>query len=721
MTINVVKGQTDKPAASDQLIRALIAQPDISGELFIGYPIVSTSSGRYVVDAILISPERGVVIFDVVEGRDLGDYQPRQDDLANKIDARLRTHDALMSRRSLRISVNVLTYAPAVPHHDLSADYPIATSETLTPALSAFRWPTQSDDVYAAALSAIENIATIRHPLQRRTTSVPDSRGAKLERLEQSIATLDRNQNRAVIETAEGIQRIRGLAGSGKTIVLALKAAYLHALNPEWRIAVTFNTRSLKDHFRRLIRDFVLEQARAEPNWDKLRVISAWGGGGGSERDGIYHEFCRLHDVDYFNYREASQRFRGATPFAGACEHALKQATELRPAYDAILIDEAQDLPPEFLRLCYALLNQPTRLIYAYDELQSLTGLSLPPPHEIFAPRPDDPDKLHFPDIGDGLGRNDIILARCYRNSRPVLSTAHALGFGIYRISPDEGQPGLVQMFDQPTLWTDTGYEVVNGALAEGRPVTLRRNSETSPEFLEAHSAPDDLIQFKVFETPDKQNAWLANAIKANLMHDELRHNDIMVINPDPRTTRDNAGPIRRQLFEMGINSHLAGVDTDPDIFFGTDDESITFTGVHRAKGNEAGMVYIINAHETHSTALNLATLRNRLFTAITRSKAWIRVVGVGSRMETLQREYQALEAHQFSLAFTYPTADERQHLRIVHRDMSESERKRVRARQQQAADLARGLESGDVQVADLDPVVVSKLTVLLRNTADAD
>ena len=31
-------------------------------------------------------------------------------------------------------------------------------------------------------------------------------------------------QSKAVIETVDGVQRIRGLAGSGKTIVLALKA-----------------------------------------------------------------------------------------------------------------------------------------------------------------------------------------------------------------------------------------------------------------------------------------------------------------------------------------------------------------------------------------------------------------------------------------------------------------------------------------------------------------
>ena len=97
-----------------------------------------------------------------------------------------------------------------------------------------------------------------------------NSRGAKLKRLEDSIATLDNRQSRAVIETVNGVQRIRGLAGSGKTIVLALKAAYLHVQHPDWRIAVTFNTRSLKGQFRRLINNFSVEQAGEEPL--RLRV-----------------------------------------------------------------------------------------------------------------------------------------------------------------------------------------------------------------------------------------------------------------------------------------------------------------------------------------------------------------------------------------------------------------------------------------------------------------
>ena len=83
-------------------------------------------------------------------------------------------------------------------------------------------------------------------------------------------------------------------------------------------------------------------------------------------------------------------------------------------------------------------------------------------------------------------------------------------------------------------------------------------------------------------------------------------------INTDPLTTRANLGPIRKALLDDNISSHLAGVDTSADLFFMSGAESVTFTVIHRAKGNEAGMVYIVNAQECQSSTYNLARVRNR-------------------------------------------------------------------------------------------------------------
>ena len=415
-------------------------------------------------------------------------------------------------------------------------------------------------ELFESTLSALQNISTIRKSKVKREVARADSKGAKLKRLEDSIATLDNMQSKAVIETTDGVQRIRGLAGSGKTIVLALKAAYLHAQHPDWRIAVTFNTRSLKGQFRRLINTFSIEQTGDEPDWDRLRILSAWGAPGGSDRDGIYHEFCRKHEIRYSDYRSAKFEYKTADPFAAACENALSEARSISTLYDAILIDEAQDFPPAFLRLCYETLEGHKRLVYAYDELQNLSGDSLPPPEDIFGRRQDGTPKVSLDNPGGNLPRRDIILEKCYRNSRPVLVTAHSLGFGIYRTPPKTRSTGLVQMFDNANLWGEIGYEVRSGSLSENQKVVLRRTDDSSPGFLEEHSSVEDLVVFNAFDTEEEQAEWVANSIKENLEKDELRHDDIVVINPDPLTTRKQTGPIRRRLLEMNINSHLAGV-----------------------------------------------------------------------------------------------------------------------------------------------------------------
>lgn len=703
MSITVVRGTNKKPAASRALTELLAHRGDLSGELFIGYPIIRTADGGYPIDALLISSETGIVAFDLIEGKSLDDYPTRQDDSANKLEAYLKSHAELVDRRTLRIPIHTISYAPGLSTSDIADGYPLANDATLVDRLRRFRWENRSPVVYSSALSVIQSTSTIRKNRTRREVEREGSRGARLKRLEDQIATLDPVQSKAVIETIDGVQRIRGLAGSGKTIVLALKAAYLHAQHPDWRIAVTFYTRSLKGHFRSLIERFSFSQTGEEPDWDTLRVINAWGAPGRPERDGIYHQFCRTHDVDYFDFMSARSKFGRGREFSESCRLAIERSSQTKALYDVILVDEAQDLSPHFLRLCHLLLDDDKRLIYAYDELQNLSGASLPSPEEIFDA------SGNGASAADGTD-NDLILDICYRNSRPLLVTAHALGFGVYRNPEDQSGMGLVQMFDHPRLWQDIGYRPKAGELRPGASVTLLRPERTSPRFLEDHSGIDDLIQFKCFESPGAQADWLIDEIKRNIEVDELRHDDIIVVNPDPLTTRQKVGPIRAKLLEAGIDSHVAGVDTEADTFFRTGERSVTFTGIFRAKGNEAGMVYVINAQDCHAAARNLATIRNRLFTAITRSKAWIRVLGVGQDMARLIDEYQALKSRGFELQFTYPTKEQRERLRIIHRDRSAQEERRLRDRESMVRDLVRDLESGNTSIRDFDPALISEL-----------
>lgn len=706
MALTIIRGTNQKPVSSRALAQVLSGDPNIEGELYIGYPILGSADGRLAIDALLVSLEHGLVLFDLVEGVHGGEYETRQYDAANVLEAKLRVHKELVLKRTLLVDIHTLTYGPAVSDLELNDDTecPVANSSTLLDVLKKQVWEASDEHILQRARSAIQNISTIRQGKGRREVKKDDSRGARLKRLEGSIATLDAMQSRAVIETVEGVQRIRGLAGSGKTIVLALKAAYLHSQHPDWRIAVTFTTRSLKAQFHRFINTFFVSQTGEEPDWDRIRIVNTWGAPGQPARDGLYYEFCRTHQVEYYDFENARQKFGRNHEFQSACAHALKTATEYQELYDAILIDEAQDCPKEFLRLCYAILAPTKNLVYAYDELQNLSGETMPPPEDIFGLDDDKRPIVSLSDPTPSGARRDITLDICYRNSRPVLSSAHALGFGIYRRKQD-GPTGLVQMFDQPSLWSEIGYNVKSGELTPGHKVVLERTDYTSPPFLENHSPLEDLIQFWRFESKDDQAAWLANEIKINLADDELQGDDIVVINPDPLTTRNETGPIRALLLKHGVTSHLAGVTTNPDVFFLPDNDSVTFTGVYRAKGNEAGMVYIINANDCFD-GFNLASARNRLFTAITRSKAWVRVLGVGDSMNRLSEEFTRICKHNFELDFKYPTDEERKYITIVHRDIPGKARASIKAGQPGMRALLAELVAGTVRREDLDPDV---------------
>lgn len=638
-----------------------------------------------VVDAIWISEKYGIVIFDLVEGDVCDDRSQIKDEVFYKIRSKLGQYPKLNIKREFAVSMNVITYAPAV--HSRNDD--IFSDINLLPEIERIEdW--DHPELFSNVLSVIQSVVNLKEET-KRDILVPGSRGDKILTLEKTLANLDGQQERAVVEYRDGPQRIRGLAGSGKTIVLALKAAYLHVLHPEWDICVTFNTRSLKEQFKKLISKFCANQAGDTPNWEKIKIIHAWGG---VKSEGVYSEVCKEHGLEFFDLSKArnSKILNRANELE--FDYVCKKANEeirgrdkdgFKKMYDVILIDEAQDLPESFLQLCFNVLGTPKRIIYAYDELQNLNkGESLQSPLDIF-----------------GVEAQDTILKKCYRNSRPLLVTAHALGFGIYR----EG--GMVQFFDRPQLWQELGYSEKNGLqLNPGANVCLLRTNDNSPLYLQQHSTIEDILIFKKFDTIDQQSKWIAREIENNIKNEELKYSDIVVINPNAITTKKEITSIRSILQGIGISSHIAG-EIDSDIFF--QEKSITFTGINRAKGNESAMVYIINAQDCYSNEKlednkSLLKKRNILFTAITRSKAWVRVCGIGERMDKLIEEYEKVKAHNFELNFSYPTSQEIQEMNLIHRDFSSEESAKISSdvgAMSDTLDVIRRIKQGDAFIED--------------------
>ena len=148
------------------------------------------------------------------------------------------------------------------------------------------------------------------------------------------------------------------------------------------------------------------------------------------------------------------------------------------------------------------------------------------------------------------------------------------------------------------------------------------------------------------------------------------------MIVPEPYTLRSEAESVIRALQKFGISAHVAGISSSQDELF--QKRSVAICHIHRAKGNEAPVVYVLNAHECYSGS-ELTKRRNMLFTAITRSRAWVRILGIGSEMKNLSKEIEDVRKNNYQMIFKVPSAAEIARFRTIHRDMSEEELAKLR------------------------------------------
>lgn len=693
--LNVTYGDTRHADVVGSLVQAL-EQAEVSGDLYVGYPVLNTSEGKLDVDALLISDAHGLVAFDLrnpqAGGADEAATEAalaRQDELYAILDSKLKTYPELRRGRSLAFTPHTITIVPDIQGPAQVEDRTFATFQTLAPVLEAF--PPVDAGTVRRLSAAIQHTSTIK-PLKKRTdVTKPGSRGNILKSVEAEIANLDAWQKKAAIEFPEGPQRIRGLAGSGKTIVLAQKAAFLHTRFPEWNIALTFQTRSLYQQFRNLITRFCFEFISDAPDWSKLHLLHAWGS---SSSSGIYSEIAAAAGHPARDFSFAKDRFGANRAFEGICRELLK-ATEqnsVRPLWDVVLIDEAQDFPNEFFKLVYQATPKPHRVVWAYDELQNLGEFAMQPAEDLFGR-----DKNGNPKVTlvnkEGQPQQDIVLPVCYRNTKWNLTSAHGTGFGTYR--PE----GLVQIFDTPSLWEDIGYQFVKGRPKGNVDVSIARKPSASPEYFEKLLQPADAVLARTFRTAAEQYNFIAEQIDKNLNDDELDYDDILVVFCSPLTVRTDAAGLAAALRKKRITSHIAGVTSSRDRVFS--EKSVALTGIYRAKGNEAPMVYVADAQYCAS-GLELARRRNILFTAMTRSRAWVRVTGYGPDMQRLKAELDAVAQHEWRLEFRYPTKEEIKKLHLLHQDMPADQKEKVEADLEALARIVQRIDEGLLDPASL-------------------
>jgi superfamily I DNA and RNA helicase len=558
----------------------------------------------------------------------------------------------------------------------------------------------KSDLEWRTVRSIAQGVRPLRTGLSGHLPNKKQTIGEAIKELEKQIALLDTEQEKAAKQIAPGIQRIRGLAGTGKTVLLAMRAAEIHRRYPDKKILFTFNTQSLYNQARKLITQFYRFRVDEDPDWDKLHVRHAWGG---RNRPGVYFEICERQGVIPLSFSDVKGGKK--QPFQIVCQSALTR--QIKPEYDFILVDEAQDFPNEYFQVLLKLSYSPHQICYAYDELQSLYNTEIPKSDEMFGF--DDQGKPYVTFDGEdypGGIEKEFVLHRSYRCPQPVLMLAHALGLGLYN------PHGCVQMLEKEESWQSLGYEIKAGKLEKGEVVEIFRPNEHSPnQITEIYNGEEDLVVTKVFNDRAEELIWIAESITNDIRVEKVAPDQIIVISLDSKLAKDYMSSLQIHLVNQGIPSNIPGSIDDKAAFM--EPGKVTLSTINRAKGNEAPIVYILSFESLYDYVDSVEN-RNKAFTSISRSKAWVRITGVGRKMKQAQNEVEKIRLDYPSFKFVFPDMEAIRKLDA----QTVKRRRQVDKAKATTADLLNYAPEVLEAIAKSDPKMVQELLKRLKEVA---
>ncbi len=414
---------------------------------------------------------------------------------------------------------------------------------------------------------------------------------------------------------------------------------------------------------RKKISDYYIPEAKQNPNWERLEVLHAWGG---RNQPGLYSQVC-----SNYGYRpETYSEVRGASDALGDIYKRFlsKHRLNLRPVYDLILIDEAQDFSSPIFETAFLLCKDPKRIVWAYDEFQTMTDLRMPAPEDLFGYAEDGSPNISSEALEGtypGGIEKDFILPNSYRNPRISLVAAHGLALGLRR------PQGIIDMLDHRRDWEALGYEVqqptVKSTFEPGDEIVLERperNSKNTLENLIRGSGSDDksLVEFNEYRNRVEEITAIAQKIQGLVVQDGVSADEIIVVSLAVGSCKNDFSLLRSLLTEMGIRSIMPGFIEAPSQF--KEPGAVTLSTPFRAKGNEANIVFVMGTEVVVGDAT--FRMRNALFVGMTRSRGWTYMSGLSGGAGALKAELDSLLSSYPVLQFAYPSVEELRRRRII-------------------------------------------------------
>ncbi|WP_198399829.1 UvrD-helicase domain-containing protein [Bradyrhizobium yuanmingense] len=188
-----------------------------------------------------------------------------------------------------------------------------------------------------------------------RQIALPLDDAPRADSSDRTLAVMDLHQEQFARSLGEGHRIIRGVAGSGKTLILAFRAEYLaraaakpvlilcYANGIAGRLEDAMQSRGVEDRV----------QVLTFHSWC-YRMLRTYGIAAPSERD----------------YPDYAERLAASvSEVVKAVDHGHIPAEQ----YDAVLIDEAHDFEPQWLALAAKMVNPRTKaLMVVYDDIQAI-------------------------------------------------------------------------------------------------------------------------------------------------------------------------------------------------------------------------------------------------------------------------------------------------------------------------------------------------------------
>jgi hypothetical protein len=208
------------------------------------------------------------------------------------------------------------------------------------------------------------------------------------------IKIMDLQQEQLARSLGEGHRVIHGVAGSGKTLILAYRCQHLAQQTIKPILVLCFNV-SLAARLRQMIQDKGLS--------DRVRVRH-------------FHGWCVDQLKQYGLVLPNKQRYQGDDYVEQLVQQVIHGVDQNRiPAgrYGAVMIDEGHDFQPEWLKLVVQMVDPETNsLLMLYDDAQNLYG-------------EDKKQKFSFKSVGIQAQGRTTILKLNYRNTAEVLTLAY--------------------------------------------------------------------------------------------------------------------------------------------------------------------------------------------------------------------------------------------------------------------------------------------------------